>query len=156
MNAIAQALSIDAASKIASISTIIQKQFPTAQVDLSPWMLDEQAQSLFDPDSIDVSFSFPTWQAHLGCGCVLLQIYFFGELHSPQYALNRMKMSGHDYRGQHWRFSTYADCQFVGSYVPSPEGKHQLKLMASKLHKLFGCPTPLPLRDRRADHKNKN
>ncbi|MEM9090108.1 MAG: hypothetical protein AAGC93_15320, partial [Cyanobacteria bacterium P01_F01_bin.53] len=76
MNASAQALSISVVSKIASVSAIFQSQFPSVIVDFSPWVLDEQAQKQFDPDSIDMAFSFPTWHPPLGCGCMLLQIYF--------------------------------------------------------------------------------
>lgn len=144
MNASAQALSISIVSKIANVSTIVQSQFPSVIVDFSPWVLNEKKQEQFDPDSIDMAFSFPTWQPPLGCGCMLLQIYFSGEIESSELTLRRIKLTGHDYRGQHWRFSTQANWQFSGAYLPSIEGQQQLKSVVGQLHTLFGSSVSLP------------
>jgi len=143
MNASAQAQSISIVSKIANVSTIVNAQFPTGLVDFSPWLLDEQVQEQFDPGSIDISFSFPEWQPQLSCSCMLLQIYFFEKLQSPDRSLNRIKLTGHDYRGQHWRFSTHADWQFSGLGIPSQQQQQQLKFVVSQLHTLFGRSVPV-------------
>ncbi|MEM6452113.1 MAG: hypothetical protein AAF703_17590 [Cyanobacteria bacterium P01_D01_bin.105] len=149
MNASAQALSVSVVGKIANISTIFQAQFPSASVDFSPWVLDEKAQAQFDPDSVDIAFSFPSWQPPLGCGCVLLQVYFSGDIQSPSRTLRKIKMTGHDYRGQHWWFSTYTNCQgdyqFSGSCIPSDEGKRQFESVINQLRTLFGAPLPSPM-----------
>ena len=149
MNASAQALSISIVRKIANVSAIVQTQFPSVLVDFSPWALDEQTQKRLDPDSIDIAFSFPTWQSHLSCGCILLQVYFAGNIQSPKRTLSRIKLTGHDWKGQNWRFSARASHQFSanfsGIYVPSSEGQQQLRVAVSQLLKLFGCPASLPL-----------
>lgn len=149
MNASAQALSISVVSKIANVSMIVQTQFPSVLVDFSPWVLDEQTQKQLDADSIDIAFSFPAWQPHLSCGCILLQVYFAGNIQSPTRTLRRIKLTGHDWRGQNWRFSARANHQFLGTflgpYVPSDKGQQQLKVIVSQLLTLFGCPASLPL-----------
>ncbi|MEL6492345.1 MAG: hypothetical protein AAFV85_09045 [Cyanobacteria bacterium J06634_6] len=145
MNASAQALSISIVSKIANISVIVQEQFPSVNVDFSPWLLNEQEQKQFDPDSIDIAFSFPTWQPPLSCGCLLLQVYLDGDIQSPKRRVRKIKLTGHNLQGQHWRFSTHSNCQFSGSCVPSPEGQQQLKSVITKLHTLFGNAVPFPL-----------
>jgi len=145
MNASAQALSISIVSKIANISTIVQEQFPSVSVDFSPWVLDEQTQKQFDPDSIDISFSFATWQPPLSCGCILLQIYFVGDIQSPKQKVRKIKITGHNFSGQHWRFSTHGNCEFSGSCMPSPEGQQQLKSVVAQLQELFGEAAPLSL-----------
>jgi len=145
MNASAQALSVNIVSKIANISTIVQEQLPPAIVDFSPWILSEQEQKQFDPDSIDIAFSFSTWQPPLSCGCLLLQVYFSGDIQSPARTLRKIKLTGHDHNGQHWRFSTHANCQFSGSCMPSPDGQQQLKTVVGQLHTLFGDSVPLPM-----------
>lgn len=140
MNASAQALSVGVVSKIANISNIFQAQYPATLVDFSPWVIDEKTQKEFDPNSLDLSFSFPRWETGLNCGCVLMQIYFFGELQSSKRILNKIKLTGHDYRGQNWRFSTHADWKFSGLCVPSSTDQQKLKLLVSELHILFGAP----------------
>ncbi|MEO0645181.1 MAG: hypothetical protein AAFZ17_03335 [Cyanobacteria bacterium J06650_10] len=145
MNASAQALSIEMVSKIASISTIVQTQFPSVLVDFSPWVLSEQTQKQYDPDSIDLAFSFPTWQPHLSCSCILLQIYFVGKVQTPKRSLRKIKITGHDYRGQHWQLSTHANCQFSGPHVPSPIKQQQIKAVINQLFILFDCAASLPL-----------
>ncbi|MEM8504364.1 MAG: hypothetical protein AAF716_14570 [Cyanobacteria bacterium P01_D01_bin.1] len=145
MNASAQALSISLVSKIANISAIFQAQFPSALVDFSPWVLDENTQRQFDSNSVDIAFSFLGWQPCLSCGCILLQVYFSGDIQASSRTLSRIKLTGHDSRGQHWRFSTRANWQFSGSCIPSQEGQQQLKSVISQLHTLFGQTAPLSL-----------
>ncbi|MGD1896138.1 MAG: hypothetical protein ACFB16_04205 [Phormidesmis sp.] len=140
MNASTQALSISIVSKIANISSIFQAQYPAAIVDFSPWALDEKTQKEFDINSLDLSFSFTQWQSHLSCGCVLLQVYFVGDLQSANRVLSKIKLTGHDYRGQRWRFSTHADWQFSGPHLPSAEAQQRIKTIVTQLHTLFGYP----------------
>ena len=144
MNASTQARTISLVSKIANISNIFQAEYPSAIVDFSPWALDEASQREFDANSLDLSFSFPDRYSHLSCRCILLQVYFLGELQSSARILYKIKMTGHDYRGQRWRFSTHADWQFSGLGMPSEEGQQQLKSVVGQLHTLFGHPVPLP------------
>ncbi|MEM9091458.1 MAG: hypothetical protein AAGC93_22300, partial [Cyanobacteria bacterium P01_F01_bin.53] len=69
---------------------------------------------------------------------------FSGKIQSPERTLHRIKLTGHDYRGQQWRFSTQANWEFSGSYVPSIEGQQQLTSVVSQLHTLFGSSVSLP------------
>lgn len=149
MNASAQALSVSAVGKIANVSTIFQTQFPCTSVDFSPWVLEEPEQAKFDPDSIDMAFSFPTWQPELSCGCVLLQIYFSGDIQSSERTLRKLKLTGHDYRGQHWRLLTHVDRQFRGLFsgncIPSLSGQQQFNCAITQIHTLFGEQATLPI-----------
>ena len=143
MNASTQARTIGIVSKIANISSIFQSEYPLALVDFSPWVMSEAEQREFDANSLDLSFAFPYWQPDLSCNCILLQVYYLGDLKSAAYTLGKVKMTGHGYRGQHWRFSTHADWQFSGLGIPSQQQQQQLKFVASQLHTLFGRSVPV-------------
>ena len=147
MNASTQAISVSMVRKIANVSTIVQTHFSPVLTDFSPWLLDEETQRQYDPDSIDMSFSFSTWQPHLSCRCLLLQIHFVdGKIQSPKRSLSKIELTGHDYRGQHWHFSTQeADQPFSGPHMPSLIKQQQVKSIVTQLFTLFGCPASLLL-----------
>ena len=143
MNASTQAVSIGATSKIASISVIFRSEFPLAIVDLSPWIMDEQTQQKYDPNSLDFAFSFPDWHSHLNCGCILLQIYFTNNLSERSNDFRGIEAFGHGHRKQYWNFSSITDWQFYGDSLPTDACQQKLKCVFNQIHSLFGCPASL-------------
>ncbi len=77
MNAADKALGIDLATKIAGTVTLFTSVFPAARADLRPWAADADTRSLVDPDSIDLSFSFPGVNRRIPSRCLLVQIRLF-------------------------------------------------------------------------------
>ena len=144
MNASVQALSVSLVSKIAHIPAIIQTEFPSAVVDFSPWITDESTQQRFDPNSIDLGFSFPRWHPDLNCSCILLQIGFSEKLLEPACRLVGVEATGHDNQGQYWRFSSLHNWQFEGDCLPCDVSQQQLKYIFGKIYTLFGYPAQLP------------
>ncbi|MEM6255080.1 MAG: hypothetical protein AAF821_19360 [Cyanobacteria bacterium P01_D01_bin.156] len=143
MNASTQAVSIGAMSKIASIPVLFRSEFPSTNVDLSPWSMDEQTQQDWDPNSLDFAFSFSDWHAYLSCGCVLLQACFLHKLSEENNSFHGVKAYGHGYRNQYWRFSSVTDWRFYGDSLPTDTCQQQLKYIANQIHALFGCPASL-------------
>jgi len=144
MNASDQALSIALLSKIACISNIIQSEIPAAVIDFSPWLLDCEAQQMFDSMSLDFGVSFSRAQPNLSCSCILLQVIFSEKLKRNDFKFRGIEATGHDYCGQYWRFSSLEGCQFSGMHIPTEGSQQSLKQLFSQIHVLFGHPAKLP------------
>ncbi|MEM6353750.1 MAG: hypothetical protein AAF766_23635 [Cyanobacteria bacterium P01_D01_bin.14] len=144
MNASAQALSIDMMYKIACIPALFRAEFSSAQVDLSPWAMDEKAQREYDPDSLDFGFSFPGWHLQLNCGCVLLQVYLSRSNGDSSSCLRGLKASGHGMHEQFWQISDSTDWQFRGKKTPSDACQQKLKQFFHQVCNLFDHTALLP------------
>ena len=70
MNAAKQAKSIELISKIASLEVIFKAEFSEAIADFKPWSNDSTTQNMTDPNSIDISFSFPGQHSGFHYRCI--------------------------------------------------------------------------------------
>jgi hypothetical protein len=131
MNAAEQARSIEVVTKIASVVSLFKQQFPDAKADLSPWTNDPDTRELVDPDSIDISFSFPGISKLVRSRCILLQIRFHDGY------LIGIEASGFGYQGKQWTISTVDDWQFIGPYLPTDEFANRLKHFCRNVFELF-------------------
>jgi hypothetical protein len=131
MNAAEQARSIELATKIAAIVNLFKQQFTDVRADLSPWTNDPDTRELVDPDSIDISFSFPGISKLVRSRCVLVQIRFH-EQH-----LIGVEASGFGHQGKQWTISTVDNWQFIGSYLPTDEFADKLKNFCRQVFELF-------------------
>ena len=144
MNASTQAITISLLRKIANVSTIIQSEIPSAVIDLNPWVVDTKAQEKHDLLSIDFGVSFSRAQPHLCCACMLVQIVFAEKLSRHAQRFRGICVTGHDYCGQYWQFSTLEDRQFSGLHVPDENSQQSLKQIFNQVHALFGHYSALP------------
>jgi hypothetical protein len=131
MNAAEQARSIEVATKIAAVVGLFKQQFPDATADLSPWTNDPDTRELVDPDSIDISFSFPGISKLVRSRCVLVQIRFHDGY------LIGIEASGFGYQGKQWTISTVDSWQFIGAYPPTDEFAARLKQFCRSIFELF-------------------
>ncbi|NJK60994.1 MAG: hypothetical protein HC918_13155 [Oscillatoriales cyanobacterium SM2_1_8] len=115
MNAADKALGIDLATKIAGTVTLFKSMFPAARADLRPWAADADTRSLVDPDSIDLSFSFPGVNRRIPSRCLLVQIRLF-----EGQAIG-VEMAGFGFDGKQWTYSTIQEGRFAGDRLPPPE-----------------------------------
>lgn len=144
MNASTQAITISLLRKIANVPIVIQSEIPSAVIDLSPWMVDAKSQEKHDPLSIDFGVSFSSAQPHFCCACMLLQIIFAEKLSHHAQKFKGVYVTGHDYCGQYWQFSSVENCQFSGLHVPDERSQKSLKQIFGKVHALFGHYSHLP------------
>ncbi|MEM8604790.1 MAG: hypothetical protein AAGF24_13270 [Cyanobacteria bacterium P01_H01_bin.121] len=143
MNASAQALSIQAISKVANIPILVRAEFPELAVDFSPWLTDQATQVHVDPNSIDFGFLFKRWHPGLSCSCFLLRVLLSQELTQSNCRLQGIEATGHRHRDQHWHFSSLENWQFEGERLPSESGQQQLKQVFMQIQTLFHDPASL-------------
>lgn len=137
MNATEKVASIELASKIATVINLFRQQFPAAKADLSPWANDSETKSHLDPESIDLSFSFPGVNQRISSRCILVQLRFQGD------TLIGIDACGFSYLGKQWGFSTIGNWEYSGQHLPSPQLADRFKQFCRDVFTLFLAPSDL-------------
>ncbi len=127
MNATEQAKTVEVTTKIATIVNLFKAKYPSARSDLKPWLNNPDTRKLLDPDSIDVSFHFPGVSWRLKVRSILFQIRLYEDPVDGDLRAIGIEASGHDYRGERWRFSTVDNWQFLGDTMPMDDGAENLR-----------------------------
>lgn len=127
MNASEQAINVQLAIKIATIVNLFKAKYPAARSDLKPWLNNSDTRKLLDPDSIDVGFHFPGVSWRLKVRSILFQIRLYEDPIDGDLRAIGIEASGHDYKGERWRFSTVENWQFVGDTMPMDDGAENLR-----------------------------
>lgn len=137
MNAAEQARSVEIATKIATIVNLFKNTYPAASSDLKPWLNNSDTRKLLDPDSIDLSFHFPGVSWRLRVRSILFQIRLYQDPDSGNLKAIGLEASGHNYKGECWRFSTVDNCQFVGNTLPMEDGATNLREFSRQTLAIF-------------------
>lgn len=137
MNASEQAKSLEMVSKIAATVNLVRSEFPDLTVDFSPWLDSSETRKFDDPHSIDLGFHFVGRSFTCQSRSILMQI----RLSVPDATLEtaqtvRVELSGHDYTGQQWCFTTNAS-DFWGIVLPLPKAQMQFKQICQQVVCLF-------------------
>ncbi|MEO1432380.1 MAG: hypothetical protein AAFS12_08840 [Cyanobacteria bacterium J06632_19] len=140
MNAAKQAKSIELVSKIASLEVIFKTEFNQAIADFKPWLSDSTTQNMADPNSIDISFSFPEQHSGLHCRCILIQVRFSKALLSRNCRMIGIEASGYNHQNEQWHFSTIGDWQFEGNYQPTSFCQEKFRRFCRQVFILFKHP----------------
>ncbi|MDX2097007.1 MAG: hypothetical protein SFW36_04460 [Leptolyngbyaceae cyanobacterium bins.59] len=127
MNAAEQAISLNAANKIASVVNLFKAKFPDARSDLKPWLNDPDTQEWVDPESIDIGFHFPGRSRLFQSRSILVQIRFHEDPIAKTYRAIGIELAGFDHQGKQWRFSTVQNWEFEGNCCPVPEIQEALR-----------------------------
>ena len=127
VNAAEQAINVQLATKIATIVNLFKAKYPAARSDLKPWLNNSDTRKLLDPDSIDVGFHFPGVSWRLKVRSILFQIRLYEDPIDGDLRAIGIEASGHDYKGERWRFSTVENWQFVGDTMPMDDGAENLR-----------------------------
>ena len=143
MNAAKQAKSIELISKIASLEVIFKTEFSEAIADFKPWSSDSTTQNLADPNSIDISFSFPGQHSGFHCQCILIQVRFSEALLAPNCRMIGIEAYGYNHQSQQWRFSSIGDWEFEGTYQPISFCQEKFRRFARQVFILFKHPIHL-------------
>jgi hypothetical protein len=137
VNAAEQATSLEIASKIATITHLIKTNFPDARVDLKPWKNDPDTREQVDPDSIDISFSFPGRSRLFQCNTILLQIRFHSDDETHVRKAIGIEVAGFDHKGKQWQLSTVQDWIPEGEGQPYAESVMRLKEFCQRVLEIF-------------------
>ncbi|OIP68230.1 MAG: hypothetical protein AUK48_16095 [Oscillatoriales cyanobacterium CG2_30_44_21] len=137
MNAAEQAKSVEIATKIATIVNLFKNIYPAASSDLKPWLNNSATRNLLDPDSIDLSFHFPGVSWRLRVRSILFQVRFYQDPDDSNLKAIGLEASGHDFKGERWRFSTVDNWQFVGDTLPMEDGVANLKEFSRQTLEVF-------------------
>ena len=140
MNAGESVHSVARMRALASTITLVRRQFPAAQANLSPWRDDPQTRQWTETESLDLSFHFPGWSPRLECRSLLMQLRISTERGDDQLRLLGVLMRGMTYDGERWRLVTMGDWQPEGSHLPQPEQVQQLRGICRDLFDLFANP----------------
>lgn len=140
MNANQQAKSIELVSKIASLEVIFRREFSEANADFNPWSSDNTTQNIADPNSIDISFSFPGEHSGFHSRCILIQIRFSRGLLVANSRIIGIEASGYNYQGEQWHFSTIGDWQFEGVNQPISFCQEKFRRFCRQVFILFKYP----------------
>ncbi|MEO1377494.1 MAG: hypothetical protein AAFW70_25085 [Cyanobacteria bacterium J06635_10] len=143
MNAVKQAKSIELASKIASLEVIFRTEFSEAVADFKPCKNDTTTQDMADPNSIDISFSFPGQHSGFHSRCILVQVRFSEALLAPNCRMIGIEASGYNHQRQQWRFSSIGDWQFEGTYQPISFCQEKFRRFCRQVFILFKHPIHL-------------
>ncbi len=141
MNAAEQAISLELASKIATVVNLFKSEFPHVRADLKPWVNDPDTREWVDPDSIDIGFHFPGVSRLMKSRSLLLQIRFFEDPLAGNRRAIGAELAGFDHRGKQWWLSTVESWTFEGSQYPEPETGEQLKAVLRQVLDLFNQST---------------
>ena len=98
MNAGESVHSVARMRALASTITLVRRQFPAAQANLSPWRDDPQTRQWSETESLDLSFHFPGWSPRLECRSLLMQLRVTAEKGDDQLRLLGGVDAGHDLR----------------------------------------------------------
>ena len=138
MNAGESVHSVARMRALASTVTLVRRQFPAAQANLSPWRDDPQTRQWSETESLDLSFHFPGWSPRLECRSLLMQLRISSERGDEQLRLLGVLMRGMTYDGERWRMATVGDWQPAGSHLPQPDQVQRLRQICHELFELFG------------------
>ena len=106
MNAGESVHSVARMRALASTITLVRRQFPAAQANLSPWRDDPQTRQWSETESLDLSFHFPGWSPSLECRSLLMQLRISAERGDDQLHLLGVLMRGMTYDGERWRLAS--------------------------------------------------
>jgi hypothetical protein len=137
VNAAEQARNIDVATKIATVVNLFKTIYPAASSDLKPWLNNSATRRLLDPDSIDVSFHFPGVSWRLKVRSILFQIRLYQDPVDGDLRAIGIEASGHDFKGEQWRFSTVDNWQFSGEKLPMDDGSANLREFCRQTLEIF-------------------
>ena len=107
MNAGESVHSVARMRALASTITLVRRQFPAAQANLTPWRDDPQTRQWTETESLDLSFHFPGWSPRLECRSLLMQLRVSAERDDDQMRLLGVLMRGMTYDGERWRLATW-------------------------------------------------
>ncbi len=137
MNAAEQARNVDIATKIATVVNLFKNIYPAARSDLKPWVNNSDTRRLLDPDSIDLGFHFPGVSWRLRVRSILFQIRLYEDPVEGDLRAIGIEASGHDYKGERWRFSTVENWQFLGDTLPKDDGAENLREFCRQTLEVF-------------------
>ena len=122
---------------LASTITLVRRQFPAAQANLSPWRDDPQTRQWTETESLDLSFHFPGWSPRLECRSLLMQLRVSAERGDDQLRLLGVLMRGMTYDGERWRLATVGEWLPEGPHLPQQQQVKQLQQICRELFELF-------------------
>jgi hypothetical protein len=137
VNAAEQALTLETASKIATVVNLFKTRFPDAKADLKPWASDSDTQELVDPDSIDLGFHFPGRSRLLQSRSILVQIRLYQDPVTKARRAIGVELAGFDHQGKRWQLSTIQNWDFEGDTHPVPEMAESLRQFCREILGLF-------------------
>ena len=141
VNAAAAVHSLALAQTLASSVTLVRRQFPAAQPNLSPWRDDPCTRHWDEAATLDLAFDFPGWSPRLQCRSLLLQLRLKqdGEgMASSCPSLLGVVMRGMTFDGERWRLATVGDWLPAGPHLPHRDQVEQLQLICRELFEVFG------------------
>ena len=137
MNAGESVHSVARMRALASTITLVCRQFPAAQANLSPWRDDPQTRQWSENESLDLSFHFPGWSPRLECRSLLMQLRISTEGGDEQLRLLGGLMRGMTYDGERWRSATVGEWLPEGTHLPQQQQVKQLQQICRDLFELF-------------------
>ena len=137
MNAGESVHSVARMRALASTVTLVRRQFPAAQANLSPWRDDPQTRQWSETESLDLSFHFPDWSPRLECRSLLMQLRISTEGGDEQLRLLGVLMRGMTYDGERWRLATIGEWLPEGTHLPQQQQVMQLQQICRDLFELF-------------------
>ncbi|MDB4486464.1 hypothetical protein N9025_03560 [Synechococcus sp. AH-707-B22] len=141
VNAAAAVHSVALAQTLASSVTLVRRQFPAAQPNLSPWRDDPSTRHWDEAATLDLAFDFPGWSPRLQCRSLLLQLRLKPEgegMASSCPSLLGVVMRGMTFDGERWRLATVGDWLPAGPHLPHRDQVEQLQLICRELFEVFG------------------
>ena len=140
MNAAAAVHSVALAQALASSITLVRRQFPAAQPNLSPWRDDPHTRHWGEAATLDLAFHFPGWSPRLQCRSLLLQLRFMSEVGDMALScptLLGIVMRGMTFDGERWRLATLGDWLPAGPHLPQRDQVEQLQLICREMFEVF-------------------
>lgn len=140
VNAAAAVHSVALAQALATSVTLVRRQFPAAQPNLSPWRDDPCTRHWDEAATLDFAFDFPGWSPRLQCRSLLLQLRLKpeeGGMASSCPFLLGVVMRGMTFEGERWRLATVGDWLPAGPHLPQPDQVEQLQLICRELFEVF-------------------
>ena len=140
VNAAAAVHSVALAQALATSVTLVRRQFPAAQPNLSPWRDDASTRLWDEAATLDLAFDFPGWSPRLQCRSLLLQLRLKpeeGRTDSSCPSLLGVVMRGMTFEGERWRLATVGDWLPAGPHLPQRDQVEQLQLICRELFEVF-------------------
>ena len=140
MNAAAAVHSVALAQALASSITLVRRQFPAAQPNLSPWRDDPHTRHWDEAATLDLAFHFPGWSPRLQCRSLLLQLRFMSEMCDMDLScptLLGIVVRGMTFDGERWRLATLGDWLPAGPHLPQRDQVEQLQLICREMFEVF-------------------
>ena len=140
VNAAAAVHSVALAQALATSVTLVRRQFPAAQPNLSPWRDDPCTRHWDEAETLDLAFDFPGWSPRLECRSLLLQLQLKSEeagMDSSCPSLLGVVMRGMTFEGERWRLATVGDWVPAGPHLPQRDHVEQLQLICRELFEVF-------------------